>query len=134
VDVETAARRFATTLREAWPVRDVDRFTALFADGAPFRSALGTPEPAVEHMRRSFALGETTPEVWVGEPLAVGDTATVEWWAVLTLDGEPHSFAGTAWLRFDGDGRVVDEHDYWQSAAGRTEPWAGWGGRLVERS
>ena len=129
MDIEAAARRWANVLREAWAARDIDRFGALYAEGTPFRGPFSEPESAVEHMRRAFELGDAAPDVWVGEPLVSGERASVEWWGIVTLDGEPHSFAGTAWLRFDNGGRVVEEHDYWQAASGRMEPWPGWVGR-----
>ena len=47
--------------------------------------------------------------------------------AVVVENGEEVSLAGTSWLRFDDDGRVVDQHDYWGTAPGRTLPWDGWG-------
>lgn len=56
-----------------------------------------------------------------------GDRAAVEWWAIIVDDGSALSFGATAWLRFDAEGLVVEEHDYWQSSAGRVEPWPGWG-------
>jgi hypothetical protein len=126
MDVESAARRWADTLREAWRARDADRFTALYAEGTVFRSPFGDPESAVEHMRMSLLLGEA-PEVWVGDPLVGRDRAAVEWWGIVKIDGEPHSFAGTAWLRFDTDGLVTEENDYWHSASRRAEPWPDWG-------
>src|SRR2546421_638344 len=98
MNTETAARRFADALRETWAARDVDRFTALYSDDAPFRGPFATPESAAEHMRRAFALGEGDPEVWVGDPVAAG--------------------AGTAWLRFDETGLVTEEHGYWHAAPG----------------
>src|SRR4051812_26560976 len=98
MDTETAARRFAHALRDAWAARDIDRFTALYSEDAPFRGPFGAPEPAADHMRRAFALGEGDPEVWVGDPVVAGDRASVEWWGVVAMNGELHTFAGTAWL------------------------------------
>jgi hypothetical protein len=127
VDTESAARRWAAVLHEAWAGGDAEPFLALYAAGASFRGPFGGPEAAEAHMRRSFAVGDGRPEVWVGEPVVLGDRAAVEWWAVLDGDGGATTFAATAWLRFDAEGRVVEENDYWQSAPGRFEPWAGWG-------
>jgi hypothetical protein len=78
-------------------------------------------------MRRAFALGEDDPEFCVGDPVVAADRASVEWWGVVALNGEPHTFAGTAWLRFDENGLVIEEHDYWHAAPGRIEPWPWWG-------
>jgi hypothetical protein len=30
-------------------------------------------------------------------------------------------------VRFDAEGRAVEQSDYWGSADGRTPPWDGWG-------
>ena len=127
MDTAAAAQRWASTLRAAWPALDVDSFLALYAEEAHFRGPFSPPEPATEHMRRSLTLGEPGPAVWVGEPLVSGDRATVEWWAVIVISGEPVTFAATSWLHFGADGLVVDEHDYWQSKPGSFEPWPGWG-------
>jgi hypothetical protein len=127
VDAEAAARRWADTLHTAWPTGDIDSFIALYADEADYRTPLEKPERAIDHMCGSLAIGEPGPDVWVGEPLVSGDRAAVEWWAVIVIDGDEHSFAATSWLRFDDDGLVVEEHDYWRTAPGRIEPWEGWG-------
>jgi hypothetical protein len=133
MDVEVAARRWAEVLRAAWPAGEVGAFAALYADTARFRQPFRDPEPAAEHMRKALSLGAPRPEVWVGEPLVGGDCAAVEWWAVIVIDGEPRAFAATAWLRFDADGRVTEEHDYVQASPERTEPWPGWAVRGVSR-
>jgi hypothetical protein len=127
VDVETAAQRFAETLREGWRERNVESFTGLYAQGAVFRGPFGEPESAAEHMRDAFLTGEGEPEVWVGEPLIGGDRAAVEWWGIVPIDGVPHTFGGTAWVRFNDDGEVIEENDYWHSTPKRAEPWSGWG-------
>jgi SnoaL-like domain len=62
-----------------------------------------------------------------GEPVVDGDRAAVDWWAVVTsTDGSVESLAGTSLLRFDPDGRVVEQRDAWASEAGRRElpDWA----------
>jgi hypothetical protein len=62
-----------------------------------------------------------------GEPLVAGNRAAVEWWAALTESGELVTLAGTSWLTFGDDGRVVEQHDYWTVTPGRSAPWKGWG-------
>jgi SnoaL-like domain len=62
-----------------------------------------------------------------GEPVVDGDRAAVDWWAVVTsTDGSVESLAGTSLLRFDPDGRVVEQRGAWASEAGRRElpDWA----------
>ena len=41
--------------------------------------------------------------------------------------GELVTLAGTSWLTFSDDGRVVEQHDYWTITPGRASPWPGWG-------
>ena len=130
MDTETAARRWADTLRRAWPASDPDPFLELYADGSVYRTVPGTTtEDGREHMRRALTLGEPGPEVWIAEPVSDGDRAVVEWWVIVTIEGEPTTFAGSAWVRFDRDGLIVEEHDYWRRLEGRVEPWPGWGSR-----
>jgi hypothetical protein len=46
----------------------------------------------------------------------------VDWWAVVTsTNGSVQSLAGTSLLRFDEDGRVVEQRDAWAEANGRNE-------------
>jgi hypothetical protein len=45
---------------------------------------------------------------------------------VVVENGELVSLAGASLLRFDEEGRVVDQHDYWGSGPGRTPPWEDW--------
>jgi ketosteroid isomerase-like protein len=127
VDAEAAARRFAETLEAAWRDGDAERFVALFAEDAVFQPPFGPPQSAREHMRWALGLGDAPAEVWVGKPVVAGDTAVVEWWAAVVVNGEPTTFAATAWIRFDDEGLVVHERDYWNSKSERVEPWQGWG-------
>ena len=129
MDTVEAAQRWAQTLREAWPSGTPEAFIALYADDAVYRTVPSdSVENGREHMRRSLAIGEPHPDVWVGEPVVADGYAVVEWWAVITMDGAELTFAGSAWVRFDADGRVVEEHDYGRRFDGRVEPWRGWGG------
>ena len=57
-----------------------------------------------------------------GEPVVSGDRAAVEWWASWIEEGETITLAGVTMLRFDDDGKVVDQRDYWNQAEGRIEP------------
>lgn len=129
MDTATAAHRWADTLRRCWPASDSGPFLDLYADGSVYRTVPGAAEEdGREHMRRSLALGEPNPDVWVGEPVVSDGGAVVEWWVVITIEGVERSFAGSAWVRFDDDGLIVEEHDYWRMFEGRVEPWPGWGG------
>ena len=99
----------------------------LYAEDAVFRShPFRDPQPPLDYARWAYGEEEGEPEVWLGEPLVADDCAAVEWWAFVVENGEPVSLAGTSILRFDDDGRVVDQHDYWNSTPGRVPPWVGW--------
>ena len=124
---EDAARRWADAWTRSWRAKDPDLLAPVYADGAVFRShPFRDPQPPLDYARWAYSEEEGEPEVWFGEPLAAGDRAAVEWWAVVVEQGEQVSLAGTSILRFDGEGRVIDQHDYWGTTPGRTPPWEGW--------
>jgi hypothetical protein len=88
----------------------------------PFRAPQGPAEYA------EWALADQQgAECRFGEPVVDGDRAAVDWWAVVTSnDGSLQSLAGTSLLRFDDEGRVVEQRDAWADADGRHEllEWA----------
>ena len=50
------------------------------------------------------------------------DRAAVDWWAVVTSrDGGVETLAGTSLLRFDREGRVLEQRDAWAAHDGRVE-------------
>jgi len=99
----------------------------VYARDAVFRShPFRDPQPPLEYARWAYDEEEGEPEIWIGEPLVAGDRAVVEWWAVVIENGELVSLAGASFLRFDLDGQVAEQHDYWGTAPGRTPPWNGW--------
>jgi hypothetical protein len=63
----------------------------------------------------------------MGDPIVAGDRAAIEWWAVTRENGKQVSLAGTSILRFDAEGRTVEQTDYWGQTDGRTPPFEGWG-------
>jgi hypothetical protein len=71
---------------------------------------------------------EPGPEVRFADPTVVGDRrAAVEWWAMArSRDGGDVTIAGVSLLRFDEEGLVVDERDYWAEEASRRDPYPGW--------
>ena len=88
MDTATAAHRWASTLREAWSARTTAAFLDLYAEGSVYRTVPGdTVEDGREHMHRALMLGDSPPDVWVGEPVVAGDRAVVEWWVVVTIEG-----------------------------------------------
>jgi hypothetical protein len=104
---------------------------ALYTDDAvylshPFRRPHLGRAGVIEYARSAFDSEEAT-EIWFGEPVAAGDRAAVEYWAILVSGGKEHTLAGTTMLRFAEDGRCRDHRDYWSMEEGRREPPAGWG-------
>ena len=92
----------------------------------PFRDPLHGVAGVIEYTRWAFS-SEQDVEFWFGEPLADGNRATVEYWAViLQQDGAISTLAGTVWLRFDDDGRVSEHRDYWTLEDGRRPPYESW--------
>jgi len=127
VDAEAAARRWADTWARAWRTLDADLLQPLYTDQTLHRShPFREPGNPLEYARWAFGEEEGEPEVWMGDPIVTGDRAAIEWWAVVTENGKDVSLAGTSLLRFDADGRAVEQADYWGMTDGRTPPWRGW--------
>jgi len=122
-----AAKHWADEWARGWREHDSARITALYADGAVFRSA---PFRELDEPRRyaewAFA-DEGAVDCRFGEPLEVGKRAVVEYWALISSEGREQTLAGIALLRFDGDGLVVEQRDYWHMQDGRLEPFEEWG-------
>jgi len=128
VDAETAAQTWIDAWTRSWRARDPELLAPVYGDETTFRShPFREPEPPLDYARWAYEEEEGEPEVWMGKPLVAGDRAAIEWWAVVVENGEQVSLAGTSWLRFDEDGRVIDQHDSWGTTAGRTPPWRDWG-------
>ena len=128
MDVVAAARTWADAWERAWRALDPEPLRAVYADEAVHRShPFREPGSPLDYARWAFSEEDGEPEVWFGDPIAIGDRACVEWWAVVLEHGEQVSIAGASILRFRRDGLVVEQADYWGTAAGATPPWEGWG-------
>jgi hypothetical protein len=139
--VRAAARRWARTWQSAWEAFDVEAIVALYADDAlfssqPFRTPYRGRDGVREYVSQAFT-EEADVRAWFGEPVVEGQRAAVEWWAALRENGSDVTLAGTSALRFDDEGRVVEQRDTWNQADGRVDPPSGWGasrnGRRPER-
>jgi hypothetical protein len=115
MDTRTAAQRWAQVWERGWREHDAAAITALYAGGAywqqhPFRD----PDPG--YLARVFA-EEESAQCQFGEPIVDGDQAAVPWSAQSKLtDGSAEDLAGVSVLRFDADGLVVAERDFWNQA------------------
>jgi hypothetical protein len=129
MDTRSAAERWSHEWARGWREHDSDVIAALYAHDAVFRSA---PFRDLDDPRRyaewAFA-DEEAVECRFGEPIVAGERAVVEYWAVIENGGSEETLFGVALLRFDPDGLVVEQRDYWQMEAGRREPFAEWGRR-----
>jgi hypothetical protein len=128
VDTRAAARAWIDAWTRAWHALDADLLAPIYTAEAmhhshPFRDA-GNP---IEYARWAFAEEEGEPELWMGDPVVDDDRAAIEWWAVIVENGKQVSLAGTSIIRFDEQGRAVEQTDYWGNADGRNPPWNGWG-------
>jgi SnoaL-like protein len=128
VDAYAAARAWVDAWDRAWRAKDESALEPVYADDAVHRSHPDRePHSPIEYARAAFADEGDDLELSWGEPLVAGNRAAVEWWAALTESDELVTLAGTSWLTFGDDGRVVEQHDYWTITPGRAAPWKGWG-------
>jgi hypothetical protein len=130
MDARLATQRWAETWSEAWPAKDADAVADLYAKGAvfrsqPFRSVHRGPAGARDYAEWAFS-EQDDAECWFGTPVVDGRRATVEYWAVVSFEGRDETIAGIAVIRFDDDGLVAEQRDYWNAQDGRHEPPGGW--------
>ena len=125
MDTESAARRWREDVAPVVALegrrRDRGAVRARRARSQPFRD-LQEPRAYAEW---SFS-EQDEAEVWFGEPIVNGDRATCEYWGVVSFQGRHETIAGVAVIRFDADGLVSDQRDYWNAEEGRREPPEGW--------
>ena len=128
---EAAARRWAETWERGWRELDLEPIAALYAHDVSFRSAPFRPPVdgagARAYVEQAFAEESDVELCRFGEPRVSGDGATVEWWCVLQEEGRLATLAGVSVLRFDAEGLVVEQRDYWALGEGRHEPPPEWG-------
>jgi ketosteroid isomerase-like protein len=125
VDAETAAKRWIDAWSTGWTEHDVDRIVALYADDAVFVSApFREPKHGAHGVREyvEWAFGEEDQaECRFGEPVVGEQRVAVEYWAVITYQGQEQTLSGVALIRFDDDGRVTEQRDHWHMEDGRRD-------------
>jgi SnoaL-like domain len=130
VNAAAAAKLWVTTWEWAWPVKDIEAISALYASQAAYR-ALAFREPDFgltqirSYLTRTFAT-ETDIACRFGAPITTGDRAAIEWWASWVENGQPITMAGVTVLRFNADGQVIDHRDYWNQSDENRPPYDGW--------
>ena len=119
MDAEAAARTWVEGWSRGWRDHDPEPIAALYAEDAVFRSRpLREPEDPRAYAARAFA-EEDEVEFRFAEPVAAGNRAAVEYWALITANGRIETLHGVTVLRFGEDGRVVEQRDYWAMGEGR---------------
>jgi len=131
MDAETAAHRWATTWERAWNAGDVDAIVSLYAPDAilstaPFREPYRGRDGVRAYVSQAFGEEEEVSARF-GVPIVDDGRAAVQWWATLRERGVVTTLAGTSVLRFDADGRVVDQWDAWHAVDAHWDAPAEWG-------
>jgi hypothetical protein len=117
VNTREAAERWRDVWAHGWRKHEADEIVALYAEGAyfqshPFRDA----QPPQDYIEPTLA-EEESAECEFGEPIVDGDRAAVEWSAETKLkDGVAERLAGVSLLRFNEEGLVVEQRDFWAGA------------------
>jgi hypothetical protein len=114
METRDAAERWREVWARGWRAGKGDEIVGLYAEGAyfqshPFRDA----QAPADYILPTLA-EEESAECEFGEPIVDGGRAAVEWSAETKLrDGGTEKLAGVSLLRFDEDGLVVEQRDFW---------------------
>jgi hypothetical protein len=117
METRAAAEHWREVWARGWRAHDAEEILALYAPEAyfqshPFRKAQTPAEYIVPTLAE-----EESAECEFGEPIVDGHRAAVEWSAETKLkDGGTEKLAGISLLRFDPEGLVVEQRDFWASA------------------
>ena len=127
MDAEAAARAWIDGWSRGWRAHNPEPIAALYIEDVVFVSEpFRAPTHPRDYAVQAFA-EEDEVEFRFGEPIVCGDRAVVEYWAYITFEGKESTLAGVALLRFDQEGRCVDQRDYWSMKEGRHAPSPHWG-------
>ncbi len=117
MDSRAAAERWRRTWARGWHAHDAEAILDLYADGAHFQShPFRDPQAPRDYVEPTLG-AEAWTDCEFREPVVDGDRAAVEWHAEVKLkDGGLEKLAGVSLLRFDADGLVVEQRDFWARA------------------
>jgi hypothetical protein len=111
MDTREAAERWRATWERCWQAHEPDEIVALYAEDAYFQTH---PFKAPRDYIEPTLAAEESATCRFGRPIIDGDRAAVEWHAETVLkDGGREKLAGVSLLRFDADGLVVEQRDFW---------------------
>jgi hypothetical protein len=117
MDTREAAERWREVWARGWRAGEAEEIVALYAERAYFQShPFREPQAPRDYVEPTLA-EEEWAECEFGEPIVDGDRAAVEWSAETKLtDGGTETLAGVSLLRFDADGLVIEQRDFWADA------------------
>jgi hypothetical protein len=117
VETRAAAERWREVWARGWRSGESDEIVALYLPTAYFQShPFRDPVAPADYIVPTLA-EEDSAECEFGEPIVEGDRAVVEWSAeTLLKDGGSERLAGVSLLRFDTDGCVSEQRDFWAAA------------------
>lgn len=122
--------RWAASYARAWEQRNPDAVVELFTPDATYRSSIfDAPHTGSAEIHAYWQRATSTQadvRVWMGAPLVDGERAAIEWWTVMSDEGERVTLPGCLLLEFDGE-RCARLNEYWHSEPGAAEPYEGWG-------
>ena len=114
MDTRAAAERWRDVWARGWREHDADSILGLYAPSAtqrshPFRETVAPADYIVPTLE-----AEESAECRFEDPIVDGDRAVVEWSAETRLkDGGTEKLAGVSLLRFDAEGLVIEQRDFW---------------------
>jgi len=117
METREAAERWRRAWARGWHAHEAEPILELYAEGAHFQShPFRDPQPP-----RNYIVPTLAAEAWADcefmEPVVDGERAAVEWRAEVRLkDGGTERLAGVSLLRFDPNGLVVEQRDFWGQA------------------
>ena len=114
MDTREAAERWRDVWARSWHEHSSEEILALYAPRATFQShPFRDPVAPADYIVPTLE-AEESAECRFGEPIVDGDRAAVEWSAETKLkDGGTEKLAGVSLIRFDADGLVVEQRDFW---------------------
>ena len=117
MDAREAAEHWRRTWARGWHGHDAEAILELYAEGAFFKShPFREPQAPRDYVEPTLA-AEAGVDCEFMEPVVDGDRAAVEWRAEVRLkDGGAEKLAGVSLLRFNADGLVVEQRDFWAGA------------------
>lgn len=117
MDVRAAAERWRDVWARGWRAGDAEEILTLYAENAYFQShPFRKPQAPRDYILWALA-EEESAECEFKEPVVDGDRATVEWSATTRLkNGGTEKLAGVSLLRFDENGVVIEQRDFWTGA------------------